>query len=114
MRKIRWQVSWLPWGVVLRFFCLVSVMSSARSLTTQEFLPTPPADQALIYFLDDQNKLVPLGFEAGRTPLHPDKVAKSTDVSYVEVKGEHAATIVKTITPRLFLFTKQQQNMHPP
>ena len=83
-------------------------------LTAQEFLPSPPSDRTLIYMLDEQNKLVPLPFEPGQTPLHPEQVAKSTKVSYLELKGEHAATIFKTATPRVFLFTYQRPGVHPP
>ncbi|HVS83377.1 MAG TPA: hypothetical protein VHE60_16735 [Pyrinomonadaceae bacterium] len=84
----------------------------ARTECAQEFLPSPPADRALIYILDDQNELVPLPFEQGQTPLHSDQVAKSTKVSYIELKGEHSATILTTT--RLFLFTYQRQGAHPP
>ena len=80
--------------------------------TAQEFLPTPPTDRALIYVLDDQNKLTPLPFEKGQTPLGLDQAAKSTKVSYIELKGEHSATILTTT--RLFLFTDQRQGTHPP
>jgi len=64
--------------------------------------------------LDDQNKLVPLPFEQGRTPLRPERVAKSTQVSYIELKGEHALTVFKTTTPRVFLFTYERPGAHPP
>jgi hypothetical protein len=84
------------------------------TLTAQEFLPSPPSDRTLIYMLDEQNKLVPLPFEQGQTPLHPDRVAKSTKISYLELKGEHAETIFKTATPRVFLFTYQRPGEHPP
>jgi hypothetical protein len=84
------------------------------TLTSQEFLPSPPSDRALIYTLDEQNKLLPLPFEQGQTPLHPEQVAKSTKISYIELKGEHAATIFRTATPRLFLFTYERPGVHPP
>ena len=64
--------------------------------------------------LDDQNKLVPLPFESGQTPLRTDAVAKSEKVSYIELKGEHAATVMNSDQPRLFLFTYQRQGAHPP
>ncbi len=85
---------------------------AARTSTGQEFLPAPPTDRSLIYVLDDQNKLVPLPFEQGQTPLHSDQVAKSTKVSYIELKGEHSATSLPTM--RLFLFTHQREGAHPP
>ncbi len=80
----------------------------------QEFLPTPPSDRNLVYVLDEQNQLAPLPFEPGHTPLHAEQVAKSTTVSYIELKGAHAATILETSMPRWFLFTYQRPGAHPP
>jgi hypothetical protein len=102
------------------FFGIVTVLGSLSLIITtpngraQEFLPAPPPDRSLIYTLDDQNKLVPLPFEQGQTPLRPDTIAKNTKVSYIELKGEHAATVFKTATPRVFLFTYQRPGVHPP
>jgi hypothetical protein len=79
----------------------------------QEFFPSPPLDQAQIYILDDRNNLVPLPFEEAQTPLNPNKVAKSTKTSYIQVKGEHASVTLGSM-PRLFLFTPQRQGSHPP
>ncbi len=92
-------------GFSFVFFTLTS--------TAQEFLPSPPADRALIYVLDDQDRLGPLPFEQGQTPLHSDEVAKGTKVSYIELKGEHSATTLTT-APRLFLFTSERPGTHPP
>ena len=85
-----------------------------RTAAAQEFLPAPPSDRSLIYTLDEQNKLVPLPFEQGRTPLRPDAIAKSTRVSYIELKGEHAVTVFTSAQPRVFLFTFQRPGAHPP
>ena len=87
---------------------------STQMSAAQEFLPSPPADRTLVYTLEDQNKLVPLPFEQGLTPLQTGAVAKSTKISYIELKGEHAATILNTISPRWFLFTYQRPGVHPP
>jgi hypothetical protein len=95
---------------VLGFLALFAT----RSESAQEFLPSPPSDRSLIYTLDDQNQLVALPFEQGQTPLAPQKTARSTKVSYIEIKGEHAATVFKTATPRVFLFTYQRPGEHPP
>jgi hypothetical protein len=85
----------------------------SRSGGGQEFFPSPPADQAQVYILDDRNNLVALPFEEAETPLNPNKIAKSTKTSYVQVKGEHARTTLGPM-PRLFLFTPQRQGSHPP
>ena len=83
------------------------------NVNTQEFVPPVPTDRAQIYTLDDQNKLFPLPFEQGQTPLRTDAVAKSQKVSYIELKGEHSATAMKADV-RLFLFTSERQGTHPP
>ena len=101
------------------YVAIVAVLGSISIITrtgAQEFLPSPPADRGLIYTIDDQNKLVPLPFESGRTPLQPETTAKSTTVSYIELKAEHAVTVLRTSTPRIFLFTIQRPGAgtHPP
>jgi hypothetical protein len=102
------------------YLAIVAVLASiilafmSRTGRAQEFLPSPPPDRSLIYSLDDQNKLVPLPFEQGQTPLRPQTTAKSTTVSYIELKGEHALTVFKTATPRVFLFTYERPGVHPP
>lgn len=53
-------------------------------------------------------------FEAGLTPLPSDAVSKSDTVSYIELKGNHSATVMSNDRPRLFLFTYQRQGAHPP
>jgi len=99
-------------SVTLLIWCACS--PSFGEIYGQEFLPSLPADRSLIYILDEQNKLVPLPFEQGQTSLHPERTARSTKVSFIELKGEHAATIFKSATPRLFLFTYQRTGTHPP
>jgi hypothetical protein len=79
----------------------------------QEFLPAPPADHSLIYTLDPQNQLKALPFETASTPLRTDQVAKSTSTSYVELKGEHSATVLPA-TARVYLFTNDRGGAHPP
>ena len=106
LRKIK---NYLAIAVVLG-----SAFAITRSGSAQEFLPSAPPDRSLIYTLDEQNKLVPLPFEQGQTPLRPDTTAKNTKVSYIELKGEHAATVFKTAMPRVFLFTYQRPGVHPP
>jgi hypothetical protein len=102
-----------PTLVTLASF-VISLFCFPPAFTAQEFLPSPPSDRTLIYRLDEHNKLEPLPFESGQTPLRPDQVAKSTKISYIELKGEHADTVFQTATPRVFLFTYQRPGSHPP
>jgi hypothetical protein len=110
LHKRRWRTS----GIIAMIACGSITLFPPPTFTAQEFLPSPPPDRGLIYMLDDQNKLVPLPFEPGRTPLHAEQIARSTQVSYIELKGEHATTVFKTATPRVFLFTYQRPGTHPP
>ena len=79
----------------------------------QESIPSPPADHSLIYVLDASSQLTPLPFEKAETPLSPDQVARNTRSSYIELKGEHAATILPANT-RIFVFTIDHGGAHPP
>ena len=81
----------------------------------QETLPAPPADRALIYFADEhQSALTPLVFEEASTPLHVEEVAKGDKRSYVELKGEHAQTVITSLEPRFYLFLPDEPNAKPP
>jgi hypothetical protein len=91
--------------------CLVIWVPSTSA--QQEFLPSPPADHSLIYVLDQQNKLISLPFETATTPLRAEQVARSTSTSYLELKGEHSATVLLA-TQRIFLFTIDRGGAHPP
>ena len=88
-------------------FCL------PQTPVAQDFLPAPPADHSLIYVLDQQNRLVSLPYEKAETPLHPEELARSTKSSYIELKGEHSATVLAANT-RIFLFTIDHGGAHPP
>jgi len=98
---------------ILGFSLAFLLVSLAPGVLGQDFLPAPPADRASIYTLDDTNRLTSLPFEVATTPLKTDTIAKSTKASYVELKGEHAATTLSS-SPRIFLFTTQRAGTHPP
>jgi hypothetical protein len=83
--------------------------------SSQETLPSPPADRSLIYFGDGKSTLLaPLAFEAGTTPLRVDAVAKGDKRSYVELKGETSAIIINTDEPRFYVFLPDEANSKPP
>lgn len=79
----------------------------------QETLPAPPADHSLIYVLNQSRELVALPFESATTPIRTNQVAKSTSTSYLEIKGEHAATVVLA-NASIFVFTIDRGGAHPP
>jgi hypothetical protein len=101
------------WTSVAIFSAICGLGPCCINARSQEFLPSPPADRTLIYVLDNQNRLTPLPFESAETPLHPEQVARDTRSSYVELKGEHSATVL-TATQRIFLFTTEHGGAHPP
>lgn len=80
----------------------------------QETFPQPPADHALVYVADAQNALAPLPFETGTTPLRIETVAKSDRRSYVELRGERAATVITNDQPRFYLFVADEANVKLP
>lgn len=102
-----------PSRKILGFSVFFLALNAGSTTSGQDFLPAPPSDRTLIYTLDQANRLAPLPFEVGTTPLKPDAIAKNTKASYVEIKGEHAATTLSS-SPRIFLFTTQRTGTHPP
>lgn len=99
---------------LLKYIALAWLVAGFWSaMAAQEFLPAPPEDHGLIYVLDQQNQLKPLAFETAESPLKPDQIARSTKSSYIELKGEHSATILPANT-RIFLFTLDHGGAHPP
>src|SRR5207237_9131943 len=93
-----------PNDICKSFFLCLLTLAFTQTCRGQESFPAPPADRSLIYFLDEQNKFVPLAFEQGHTSLHPEQTARTTKVSFIELKDEHAETIFRSATPRIFLF----------
>lgn len=73
-----------------------------------------PQDRLSIYFVDKLGALAPLSFEAGATPLDPNKLAKSNRLGYVEIKGEHALVSLAEKDARFYLFVPDTPNVHPP
>lgn len=76
--------------------------------------PQPPADHTLVYILDERGALTPLPFESGSTPLKVEEVANNDKMSYVELKGATAATLIATVSPRFYLFVAKRDGVHPP
>ena len=95
--------------------CLsVAAALGHTSFAQQQSYPSPPADRALVYLADEKNMLTPLPFEVGSMPIKTDEAAKSDKVSYVEVKGASAATLVNKVEPRFYVFVPDRADAHPP
>jgi len=95
------------------FVFLGLVLLTGQIRSGQEFIPPPPIDHNLIYMLVEQSKFAALPFEQGQTTLRADVIARSDKVGYIELKGEHSAT-VKGPDARVFLFTTEGPGKHPP
>src|ERR1051325_289223 len=116
LRKPFWtQLAALAASVVLLAVASISYPASfSRSSFAQDSIPTPPADRTLIYLADERGALTAWPLETGTMPIKTDDVAKSDKISYVELKGASAATLVKTDEPRLYVFVPDQKDAHPP
>lgn len=114
-----WKV-WLRGALALVIFAAGVINESVTQAfifhpsSAQETLPAPPADRTLIYVADEKGALAPLAFEAGTTPLNVEATAKGNKRSYVELKGESSATIIKNIEPRFYLFLPDDSHAKPP
>ncbi len=98
---------------ILKITMMPAIVICSLQIKAQEFLPSPPADHSLIYVLDQQNELTPLRFEQGQSPVNANEVAKNTKTSYIELKGEHAPTILSP-TQRIFVFVIDRGGAHTP
>ncbi|MGH9901959.1 MAG: hypothetical protein ACRD68_09130, partial [Pyrinomonadaceae bacterium] len=86
----------------------------AATAVAQDQFPAPPADRVPVYFSDERNRLVPLQFEAGETPLRTDVPAPSNKKSYAELKGERAVHTVGGDSPRFYLFVPDTSGVRVP
>ena len=96
-------------AIVFIWLCLYLSTTVAQ----QETVPAPPADHSLIYVLNSERQLVALPFEAATTPLSATEVAMSTKISYLELKGEHSATVLSS-KASVFVFAIDRGGAHPP
>ena len=95
--------------IIVIGLCLYQVALLAQ----QETPPAAPPDHSLIYASSPERKLFALPFETATTPLRTDQVAKSTTTSFIELKGEHAATVLSA-NGSVFVFTIDRGGAHPP
>jgi hypothetical protein len=97
----------------LIFVALLGYAVWSSAVAQGDLVPAPPADHSLTYALSKENQLAPLPFETATTPLKTDQVAKSTTNSYIELKGEHAMTVLSA-NASIFVFTTDRGGAHPP
>ncbi|HMF55425.1 MAG TPA: hypothetical protein VK619_03620 [Pyrinomonadaceae bacterium] len=116
-RTLSTSIAHLLSAVLVLSIATIFISASASRIIdaqSQQSFPAPPADRTLVYYRDENSHLAALPFEAGASELRPDAIAKSDRHSYVELRGEHAQTILKTDEPRLYLFVADAANVHPP
>jgi len=96
-----------------RLVIFLGCMVCSQAIAQSDLVPAPPADHSLIYAFTKENQLAPLPFEMATTPLRGDQIAKSTTTSYIELKGEHATTVLSA-NAGIFVFTIDRGGAHPP
>ena len=109
------------WRAALSLSVAIALLSTAavtfkleRGVAAQtSSYPQPPSDRTLIYVADEKNALAALPFETATTPLRVAEVARNNKMSYLELQGLTSATTLRTMTPRFYLFIKDQQGVRP-
>ena len=106
-------------GILLLTLCAaLFALAGSRTLAgwagppAQETFPEPPNDLTRVYYLNAENKLRPLPFEPGITPLNVFLPAQKDKVAQVHLKGPTAATILTNSNLRFYVFVADK--MDPP
>jgi hypothetical protein len=97
-------------ALALTFFC-ANFFVSSKVRVAQELRPIPD-DATRVYYENAPGKFAALAFEANTTALNPFVVAKKDKVTYAEVKGPTAATVLAERLPRFYVFVADK--MDPP
>jgi len=106
-------------GIVLLTFwaaVLISAVSGRSSGSTdivpQATFPDPPNDLTRVYYLNGEEKLLPLPFESGMTSLNVFLPAQKDRVAQVRLSGPSATTILTNDHLRFYVFVADK--MDPP
>ena len=89
-----------------------SESAGRTGILPQESFQDPPNDLTRVYYLNVDNKLLPLPFEPGTTSLNVFLPAKTDKVAQVRLKGPRAATILTNNNLRFYVFVADK--MDPP
>ena len=98
-------------------FC-TALFTSAISSKTADILPDksypdPPNDLTRVYYLNAENKLLPLPFEPGMTSLNVFVPAQRDRVTRVNLKSPTAATVLTNTDPRFYVFIADKWDPPP-
>jgi len=106
-------------GIILLTFwaaMFISAVSSKSSGSTdivpQASFPDPPNDLTRVYYLNGEEKLLPLPFESGMTSLNLFLPAQKDRVAQVRLSGPSATTIIPNDHLRFYVFVADK--MDPP
>jgi hypothetical protein len=97
-------------ALAVSFFCAASVVTSLFC-AAQELRPIPD-DATRVYYENAPGKFTAIPFESNTTKLDPFAVAKKDKVTYAEVKGATASTVIADALPRFYVFVADK--MDPP
>lgn len=90
---------------------MAGVDEPANRYSQQSSAPVP-GDLTRIYYMDDGNRLAPLPFEQGVTPLNVFSVATDNITAEVKLSGAKAATVLNNSRPSFYVFVADR--MDPP
>lgn len=88
---------------------------AGAEFSARQTIPPVPDDIRDIYFTGADGKLVPLPFEEATSsiPFEWDEPAERSRTGYVELKGEHAKTVLDAAA-RFYVFVLAESNVPPP
>ena len=101
----------LQFTVLVLSFCSAGSFVSSKVRVAQELRPIPD-DATRVYYENAPGKFTAIPFESNTTKLDPFAVAKRDKVTYAEVKGPTAATVLTDQLPRFYVFVADK--MDPP
>jgi len=111
LRKLLGIVLLTSWAAML-----ISAVSSKSAGSTDIFpqatFPDPPNDLTRVYYLNGEEKLLPLPFESGMTSLNVFLPAQKDRVAQVRLSGPSATTILTNDHLRFYVFVADK--MDPP
>lgn len=98
-------------------FCTALLVAAINSKTAKTLpdksYPEPPNDLTRVYYLNTDNKLLPLPFEAGMTSLNVFVPAEKDRVTHVDLKTSRAETVLTNTEPRFFVFVADKWDPPP-
>jgi len=111
LRRSLGMISLTFWAALL-ISAVSSKSSGSTDIVPQSTFPDPPNDLTRVYYLNGEEKLLPLPFESGMTSLNVFLPAQKDRVAQVRLSGPSATTILTNDHLRFYVFVADK--MDPP